>query len=172
MISLTAGINLTGCGDLSGEITGLVDANTPSKWSTKITTSSDAVTILEGNGLTFLGGLDEEALTDTVFRWEISATTNNNNRFVASSGEGTVLAGKKNFSFVVQTVNDSLFQGNSDYTLRVGGTNFENEVDVQIQVIDDETHIGLSLANASVSESAGHLSLTFALSKEIGRAHV
>ncbi len=154
-----AGI-LSGCGDLSGDIVSLVEQK-PGTWSAKITTPT-VVTVMEGDGVNFLPGLSQPAETDAEFKWSISPA---DSRFLASSGSGKILAGDQTFSFLVKTVNDSVYQGNTSYTLKITGSNFENEPSIRIDVVDDETNIGLSLANSSVSESAGNLTLTFTLSK-------
>ncbi len=161
LIFLPMALVLSGCGSLSGEVSSLFEEILPSTWSTKISAPTAIYSVMEGGTVGLLLTLKDAAQSDTSFRWSVSPI---DNRFMAFSGFGKVLAGQENFSFQVQTINDSLFQGSSSYTLNIWGENFENEVSIQLNVIDDESSIGLSLADSSINESAGNLSLVFTLS--------
>ncbi len=98
-----------GCG-ISGSITSLYEDSSLTAWKTKIIAEADVVNVMEGDGLTVLSGIEAAAKEDVVFQWEI---TPRDNRFVAFSGSGRVLSGKKSFSFSINTVEDSLHQGDS-----------------------------------------------------------
>uniref|UniRef100_UPI003D131D1B beta strand repeat-containing protein n=1 Tax=Sulfurimonas sp. TaxID=2022749 RepID=UPI003D131D1B len=136
-----------------------------------VTLSGDS-TVNEGGSATYTITLDAPAATDMDVEVQTGHITTDNGDLVPVTTTVTIPAGSSSTTFTVDNVQDTITEGNEDYSVTLTGTTtgggFENvSVDttpLTTTIVDDEGVPSLSINDVSVDEDAGTMTFTVTLS--------
>lgn len=149
---------LSACGSIKGGIKSLFNST---NLGISLTARAISIPIHEGGTASVVFVVDSTITEPTTYSWDIPAA---GGRFTESSGTGTLRPGDQAVAITLEIPQDTVYQGNVDYSLVVTGGKIEKPVSVTIKSIDDELPVSLSVADLTVNESAGQADVVVTLS--------
>lgn len=123
------------------------------------------VSMVEGSFAVVNIALDAKSETDTVIDVVLNGPSG---RFEAVDSKIVIPAGSLSRPIVLQTINDSIYQGPQDFLLiasKSGDAQESEQARLKIKLQDDEQKPSLSIANSSSNENSGSLNFTVSINK-------
>lgn len=123
------------------------------------------VSMVEGSFAVVNIALDSKSETDTKIDIVLNGQAN---RFEALESQLIIPAGSLSKSVVLQTKNDSIYQGLQEFTLiasKVGETSESEQARLIIKLVDDESMPLLSIAASSANENAGSMIFSVSMNR-------
>lgn len=123
------------------------------------------VSMVEGSFAVVNIALDAKSETETVIDVVLNGPSG---RFEAVDSKIVIPAGSLSRPIVLQTINDSIYQGPQDFLLiasKSGNTQESEQARLKIKLQDDEQKPSLSIANSSTNENSGSLNFTVSINR-------
>lgn len=168
---LSLGFLQTGC-RIANTIESATDGSTtPStEQQLKISANKSTINLTEGTNAILLVVSDKPASKKVTFNWQI--TTGASGDFTTTSGTTFILAGENSFSITINTINDSTYEVNKNYTLSVWSddTRVTNNLDIGIVLADDDPQYTISFASSTqtITEASGSVNIPVNLTAAYG----
>jgi trimeric autotransporter adhesin len=165
LLVLAAMAAIVGCGS-SGQIEELLDSTTVVQ--RKVYVDVTSLTLVEGSAAVINVALTEKSDKDSVVQLMMYGAAG---RFQPVPVSLTIPKGSLSKAVVLQTINNSIYEGNSQFQFVVSSFDSTLAVDagrLDINLVDDDLPPTISIAGATVSEAAGTVSLTVSLSAASG----
>jgi hypothetical protein len=132
-----------------------------------LSVSNASATEAAGGKMTFTVTLSQVSASDVTVQYAVvGGTATGGDDYLASPGTLTIKAGETTGTFTVFLIEDSIVEGNEDFTVRLS-----NATNATIAsgtgtgtIIDNDSLPTLSINNASAKESAGKITFTVTLS--------
>jgi hypothetical protein len=154
---------LSGCGALSFSYTDLKAAvGLPAASQIKITQSSGSFSINEGDAYAISFSLSAPLPSSQIVTYAITSTRGDQNAdFVASHGSIAAPAGAQALNLIIQTVDDTIYEGPEDFTLTLSSADSVLDLSTSnvwtLNIIDNDAPpvVALSAIGVNVNEGAG-----------------